>query len=230
VRRRDSAERMQTAWNRFARRAPLDFIDPGLGHGVDQKEFVAAGRANVERAMAWVGDDVARGRMLEVGCGVGRATVHFAEHFSRVDGVDISSEMVTLAHAGGLPPNVRLTVTTGSDVAVFAEATFDFVFSHLVLQHIADEAVLAANLSEIARVLRPDGVALIQFDTRGRRPLATAAGLLPDPLLPAKRRRHARRYPRTPTRIRELLTDAGLTIEREGGAGTADHWLFLRPT
>jgi ubiquinone/menaquinone biosynthesis C-methylase UbiE len=220
---------MRAAWDRFARRAPLHFIDPSLGRGVSQDEFVAAGRANVERALGWVGDDLARERMLEIGCGVGRATVHFAEHFTRVDGVDISSQMVALADAGGLPPNVTLTVTNGCDLAVFADASFDFVFSHLVLQHIADAAVLAANLSEIARVLRPDALALLQFDTRARRPLAASVGLLPDRLLPARMRRHARRYPRNSSRIRDLITAAGLAIEREDGAGTADHWLFLRP-
>ncbi|MDX6642481.1 MAG: hypothetical protein QOD76_443 [Solirubrobacteraceae bacterium] len=190
---------------------------------------MAAGRANVERVMDWVGDDVARERMIEIGCGVGRTTVHFAEHFERVDGVDVSSEMVRLARAASLPANVTLTVTSGGDLAAFEDASFDFAFSHLVLQHIADETVLAANLAEIARVLRPNGLALLQFDTRKRPLLAAAAGLLPDPLLPPKRRRHARRYRRTPARIRELLTNAGLAIDREQDPGTADHWLFLRP-
>jgi ubiquinone/menaquinone biosynthesis C-methylase UbiE len=230
VRRRDPAERMGAAWDRFARRAPLDFIDPALGRGVEQEEFVAAGRANVDRVMDWVGDDVSRERMLELGCGVGRTTVHFAEHFKRVDGVDISSEMVGLARAGGLPPNVTLTVTTGRDLAGFADASFDVVFSHLVLQHLADETVLAANLREVARVIRPDGLALLQFDTRRRQLLATATGLLPDALLPARLRRHARRYPRRATRVRELATAAGLTLDHEQDPGTANHWLFLRPT
>ena len=225
----DETERARAAWDRFARRDPLRFIDPALSPGASDEEFVAGGRANVDRVMAWVGDEVARERMLEVGCGVGRTTVHFADRFARVDGVDVSSEMVRHARERGLPPNVSLAVTSGRDLRAFPDESFDFVFSHLVFQHVADDAVLALNLSEVARVLRPGGLALLQFDTRGRRLLARAAGLLPDALLPATRRRHARRYPRTPAGLHELIAAADVTVEREHGAGTAEHWLFLRP-
>jgi hypothetical protein len=89
--------------------------------------------------------------------------------------------------------------------------------------------VLSEILTEVARVLLPDARAMLQFDTRGHRPLAAVVGVLPDALLPAKRRRAARRYPRTSTRVRELVAAAGLAIEREEGAGSAEHLLLLRP-
>jgi SAM-dependent methyltransferase len=216
-------------WDRLARGDALGAIDPRLGRGVSEADFVAAGAANVDRIMGLSGDAVGRERVLEIGCGVGRTTVHLAERFAHVDGVDVSAEMVRRARARGLPGNVTLTVTSGRDLHPFPDARFDLVVSHLVLQHVAEEAVLGEILAEVARVLRPDGGALLQFDTRGRRPLAAVTGLLPDALLPTKRRRHARRYPRSATRVRELVAAAGLRIEREVGTDSADHWLFLRP-
>ncbi|MDX6673409.1 MAG: hypothetical protein QOH11_827 [Solirubrobacteraceae bacterium] len=223
------AERMGKDWDRLARSDALASIDPSLGSGVDEAAFVAVGAAHVEWLMTWVGDAVGRERALEIGCGIGRSTVHLADHFARVDGVDVSAEMVRRARARGLPGNVTLTVTSGRDLRPFPDASFDFVLSHLVLQHVADEAVLSEILTEVARVLLPDARAMLQFDTRGHRPLAAVVGVLPDALLPAKRRRAARRYPRTSTRVRELVAAAGLAIEREEGAGSAEHLLLLRP-
>jgi ubiquinone/menaquinone biosynthesis C-methylase UbiE len=216
-------------WDRLARSDALASIDPTLGSGVSEAAFVAAGAAHVEWLMAWVGDAVGRERALEIGCGIGRTTVHLADHFARVDCVDVSAEMVRRARARGLPRNVTLTVTSGRDLRHFPDASFDFVLSHLVLQHVADESVLAEILTDVARVLRPNGRAMLQFDTRGHRPLAAVVGVLPDALLPAKRRRAARRYSRTCAHVRELVAAAGLAIEREEGAGSAEHLLFLSP-
>src|SRR5436305_2559265 len=222
--RRRPAERMGDDWDRFARRDALAAIDPRLGAGAGEDAFVAAGAALVDRLVAQLDPGVGRERALEIGCGIGRATVHLAEHFAHVDGVDVSGEMVRRAQARGLPANVTLTITSGRDLRPFPDRSFDLVYSHLVLQHVPDEEVLAGVLADVARVLRADGRAVLQFDTRGRRPLAAAVGMLPDLLLPAKLRRHARRYPRTSARVRKLVGSAGLASEREEGADTAEHW------
>ncbi len=215
----------RAAWDRFARRDARFYVDPNPG---DEAEFLAAGRRNVARVMEWLGDDAGRRRMLEIGCGPGRTAEAFAAEFERVDGIDVSPEMLRRARARSLPPNLVLTATSGADLAPFEDGAFDFVFSHLVFQHIADEAVVASYLREVARVLAPAGLALLQFDTRPASRLAAAVAAMPDPLLPRSRRRHMRRHRRDPARLRALVRAAGLEPVRERGGPGPEHWFFLR--
>lgn len=216
-------------WERFAAKDALFHIDPSLSDGVGVEEFIAGGSALVGWALDWAGELEGRERALEIGCGVGRNTVHFARHFARVDGVDISPTMISLAREQGPPENVSLHVTSGSDLAPFDDRAFDLVFSNLVFQHVPDEAVVAAYLDEIGRVLAPGGAAVLQFDTRRLGLGARALRRMPDRLLPASRRRHMRRYPRDADRIRELAATAGLEVTKEQSPGTAEHWMLLRP-
>ena len=219
---------MRRSWDRFAQSDPAFYIDPTLGDGVSLEELVAGGRDLVEWVMSWVGDGVGRERMLEIGCGVGRTAVHFAAHFERVDGIDVSPGMIELAHSLGPPPNVALSVGSGADLRPFGDASFDFVFSHLVFQHVTDEGLIGDYLAEIARVLAAGGTALLQFDTRPARHWAVPLGALPDRLLPRRRRRHVRRYPRRASRLRELSAAGGLAVVEERGEHGPQHWLAMR--
>jgi ubiquinone/menaquinone biosynthesis C-methylase UbiE len=99
---------------------------------------------------------------LDVGCGNGRHTELLAERCERALGVDLSREMVATAgersadrgfdyglaqaDAGSLP--VRDGV---ADVAVFVAT----------LPHLPTRAARTASLDELARVLAPDGRALV---------------------------------------------------------------------
>jgi SAM-dependent methyltransferase len=215
-------------WERFAREDPLFYLDPRLSRGVGIDEFVEQGRELVESAMGWVGELPARERALEIGCGVGRNTVHLGRHFAGVDGVDVSPTVVRIARERGLPENVRVHEVSGRDLSLFGATSFDFVFSHLVFQHIEDEPVVAGYLGETARVLRPGGAALLQFDTRPRSRLAEFVHQLPDQLLPRRHRGQMRRYRRGSAEIRRLAASGGLTVEAERGADTAEHWFHLR--
>ena len=87
------------------------------------------------------------------------STQALAAQFERADGVDISETMVVLArdhnrhrercyyHVNGQP-----------DLALFADGSFDFVLSKIVLQH-NPPAVAEAYIREFVRVLAPGGVA-----------------------------------------------------------------------
>jgi len=214
-------------WERFAREDPLLFIETDPGKRASLEEFLAGGRATAEWALDVVGDGLARGRALEIGCGIGRTVTALAEHFERVDGIDIAPTMVARARELGPPPNVHLEVTAGGGTIDHRDGEFDFVFSHLVLQHVPDEQVVARYLAETARVLRPGGRALLQFDSRQPDIAARLVHVLPDPLLPRRYRRHMRRVRRSPERLDGLVAAAGLVAERELGRGTADHWMVL---
>jgi ubiquinone/menaquinone biosynthesis C-methylase UbiE len=215
-------------WEEFARDDPLFFIDPALGQGVTLEEFRAAGAALVDKILPWVGDLPSHERVLEIGCGVGRNLVHLADRFDRAIGVDVSPTMLRIAREAGLQDNVELHQTTGRDLAPVADESTDFVFSHLVFQHVDDPRAVEGNMREIQRVLKPGGAAALQFDTRARSLAATVAHRLPDPLLPRKHRRHMRRYRHAADAIRSWATRAGLTIEDERDPNTANHWLLLR--
>jgi SAM-dependent methyltransferase len=227
--RRHYDHAMTSPWEDFARSDPQFYIDPTLSRGADAGEFLEGGRGIVERMLEWAGELSGRDRALDIGCGLGRDTVHLAAAFARVDGVDVAPTMIRTARERGLPDNVRLHVASGRDLQPLPSASYDFVFSHLVFQHVAEEAVIAGYLREIARVLVPGGgVAVVQFDTRPPSLLADLAHRVPDALLPRSRRRGMRRHRRPPARIRTLAGAAGLTLDGELDPGTAQHWLRCR--
>jgi SAM-dependent methyltransferase len=88
-------------------------------------------------------------RVLDVGCGVGMYTAAFLRETPHVWGVEIEFERALEARerAAGVAqsPGERLP---------FPDDTFDVVFSHEVLEHVADDRACAA---EMARVTRPGG-------------------------------------------------------------------------
>lgn len=191
----------------------------------DRDDFYAQGRDIANSTLDWAGD-VDRSRMLEVGCGAGRMLIHFAPRFDRVDGVDIAPETIEAAHAGCLPQNVALTVTSGSDLKPFEDRSFGFVFSLLVFQHIPDREIVSGYLDEIARVMKPEAKGVLQFDTRANAQSRRLALRLPDALLPRTHRRFIRRYPLPRDWPAARLRDNGLEILDEKAAGSGNHQIL----
>jgi ubiquinone/menaquinone biosynthesis C-methylase UbiE len=124
----------------------------------------------------------ARGRVLDVGCGPGHLSIRLArDHGLEVTGLDLDRAMIERARANadrsradrGDGPSFLV-----GDVAAlpFPPASFDVVVSTMSLHH-WDEPL--AGLTEIARVLRPGGRALIWDLRRGLLRLHLHA---PDPL------------------------------------------------
>jgi SAM-dependent methyltransferase len=135
------------------------------GNRWDPETFFATGRQEVDGVLAYLhglGRRPAGGRALDFGCGVGRLTQALAEHFDHVVGVDISYTMVEAAqrfdrHDG----RVRYLVNTEPDLRLLEDASFDFVYSSITLQHIPPEPA-ARYVAEFIRVLRPGGLAVFQ--------------------------------------------------------------------
>lgn len=100
-----------------------------------------------------------RGRdVLEVGCGTGLILARVAGIAESAVGVDISPGMLEGARERGLD------VFEGSATELPFEAErFDTVYSFKVLAHVED---IDAALSEVHRVLRPGGSALLEFYNR----------------------------------------------------------------
>ena len=219
-----SVDEMRDRWRRFAREDALHYVASNRD-GWDAEDFYAMGADRAAAVLEWARPR--RGRMLEIGCGAGRMLVHFAPAFERVDGVDIAPEMLSAAAAAPLPENVSLSLVDGASLAPFGDAAFDFAFSLQVFQHVPDRDVIAAYLDEVARVLRPGGRAVLQFDSRPQPALRRLVLRLPDRLLPRDRRRYIRRYPVSPAWPADRAARAGLGLVGERGSGTDDHMVLL---
>lgn len=220
-------EAMRNRWRRFAQEAPMFYIASQQAEWT-QKDFLAAGNDMVEPILKHLGDRIERRSALEIGCGLGRILYNLAPEFEQVHGIDIAPEMIEHAEAmGHLPDNVELHVGTGSDLAPIDDAGIDLVLSLLVFQHIPDRNVIAAYVRDIARVLRPGGIAWLQFDTRPRNPAVAVLQALPDPLLPRSRRRHIRRYRIAASEPARMAAEAGLVVAEELEPGTDQHVAVL---
>jgi SAM-dependent methyltransferase len=106
--------------------------------------------------------------LLDVGCGPGTITADLARLVApgQVVGLDASAEVVAQAEAqaadGG---STDLRFEVGDLFALhYADATFDVVHAHQVLQHLSDPG---AALIELRRVLRPAGVLAVRDSDYG---------------------------------------------------------------
>ncbi|MCJ2035232.1 class I SAM-dependent methyltransferase [Methylobacterium sp. J-068] len=103
-------------------------------------------------------DDVS---ILDWGCGHGRVTRHFIQQWRRatVCGTDIDDENISWCRENLLG---RFVTTPLMPPAPYEDASVQGIFGISVMTHLTAE-VQAAWLDEIARILKPDGVALITF-------------------------------------------------------------------
>lgn len=105
-------------------------------------------------------------RVLEIGCGLGHEARRLAERVGkkgRVVGIDISQVFIEEAQkrSADLSLSLELRVGDGQNLA-FEDGTFDICRTERVLLYIDDPALV---ISEMARVLRPSGKAIIHdFD------------------------------------------------------------------
>jgi ubiquinone/menaquinone biosynthesis C-methylase UbiE len=158
-------DRQAQDWNELAQLDPKWAIltSPGKRFGRwDNEEFFATGTAEAEAFMQRAGQlelPRERRRALDFGCGLGRMARALAEHFEEVVGVDISEEMIRGARdANGDVEGLTFVINDADDLSRFPEASFDLVYSMIVLQHVPDRRAIEAYIAEFCRVLRPDGL------------------------------------------------------------------------
>lgn len=201
----------------------------------DVAEFMASGEAEVAAALDRVeklGICRMRGAALDFGCGVGRLTAALSGYFDSVTGVDISASMLDKARdllAG--QSGCTLMHNARPDLQVFPDASFDLVYSSLVLQHMP-RALAFAYLAEFVRVVRPGGaVAILVPEAHKPTPSAAVYALAPRYVTGLVQRK-VFGYP-APMQMTTLpARRVRRIVERGGGrlvasdprSGVGDHW------
>lgn len=228
-------------WHAFGSTDPLWAVlsAPDKRHGKwDPDEFFASGRAEIDKVLSLVekaagerGHRLSRGRALDFGCGVGRLTQALCRWFEQCDGVDIAESMLEQAR-GYNKHGERCTYhhNSSDDLILFADESFDFVYTAHVLQHMVPR-YSQRYVEEFFRVLKPGGLALFEMVTE---PVSGASEPLPDNAFRAELALHydADQIPAgSPARVAVAVHNlADVTLPAIGTEGwyqvtVANHWL-----
>ncbi len=161
-------KRMRAEWNERAQEDAHYYVAFGR-RDQDDEEFYATAKALVGELAAELkrlpAADSGPRRALEIGCGPGRLLRPMSRYFAEIHGVDVSDAMVTLAKEKLRDvPHAFPHAIGGSDLRLFPDAYFDFVYSYAVFQHIPSGEVVFSYLRETVRVLKPGGVARLQLN------------------------------------------------------------------
>ena len=206
----------------------------------DMERFFETGRRIVAEALDEVPPSVApplgRGLAVEIGSGLGRVCAALSERFDRVVGIDVAVGMVSRAHELVARPNVSFQVGDGTSLRPLADASADLVLSFTVFQHVLRPSVIEGYLAEAARVLRPGGLLVFQWNST----TGTTRWWLRRSLLDLLQRTGLSRQERdtnaaaflgttlSVARVRRSLGRVGLQLLDVRGAGTLFTWAWAR--
>ena len=133
--------------------------------GTSINGFIQSGRAcadAVHRALSHIGRSLGDfGLILEFGCGCGRTLRHiYSHHPDGVHACDVNQPAIEWLRRHY--PEISCDVNGFSPPLPYADASFDLVYAISVFTHL-DEESQQEWLSELARVVRPGGVALLSI-------------------------------------------------------------------
>jgi len=132
---------------------------PNYGVDDDESRAAAAARQAIDTVRPYLPNPLSTLRVLDVGCGHGLTTVHFAGEFGSVVGIEPSLELFD--NARGIAERARASNVTFFRVNLeeFSdEEGFDLIVLDNVLEHIPDHT---NALRKISSLLRTGGVAYI---------------------------------------------------------------------
>jgi SAM-dependent methyltransferase len=105
-------------------------------------------------------------RILEIAPGFGRWTQFLLNYCDGLIGVDLAPKCVDACQKRFEGQNAIFAVNDGQTLPMVADASIDFVFSYDSLVHVESET-LASYLTELARILKPDGLAFLHHSNYG---------------------------------------------------------------
>src|SRR5262249_35235399 len=113
----------------------------------------------------WVTPLIAGKTVLDVACGEGYGAALLAQTAAAVTGIDADAATIAQTHTTYTPPNLRLIHGLAQEVPLAHTASFDAIVSFETIEHL-DEEDQQRFLTEIRRVLRPDGIAIFSTPNR----------------------------------------------------------------
>lgn len=122
----------------------------------------AGQQRRLEMIVRWGLDEGRRraGRTLEEGCGVGMYIQALLPYTDEIYGIDVEPDyLIQAAHNVPQAP-IQQAVC---EALPYADASFDLILNHEVLEHVADDR---AAVAEMVRVLKPGGRAVIFVPNR----------------------------------------------------------------
>ncbi|WP_098010979.1 class I SAM-dependent methyltransferase [Streptomyces sp. sk226] len=131
------------------------------GYHLIYSDWDASMRRQGDALDALIGDD--RGEVLDCSCGIGTQAIGLAMRGHRVTGTDLSPRAAARAGREAERRNLGLRVAAADMRQLpFSEARFDVVVcADNSLPHLLTEHDVRAALTEMRRVLRPDGLLLV---------------------------------------------------------------------
>ncbi|HEY9204693.1 MAG TPA: methyltransferase domain-containing protein [Candidatus Methanoperedens sp.] len=174
-------DNLQKNWNEFGKKDPLWAIltSPGKkGNKWEIDEFFRTGRQEIEAVMRYAtsfGTGFQNRKALDFGCGVGRLTQALAIYYDEVKGIDIAPSMIELANKyNKFGEKCHYILNESSDLKLFENNSFDFIYSNIVLQHMKPE--YSKNyIKEFLRILVPGGIAIFQIPSGIKLPAGKSA-------------------------------------------------------
>lgn len=134
----------------------------------DKEAFFQSGRREIQLLREYIATSKLpipfQGKALDFGCGTGRLTQALGAIFQEVCGVDISTQMISQAK-DALPKdcrNIDFILNPSPHLGQFKDNRFDFIYSNIVLQHIANKHQMQ-YLKDFSRLVKPGGWIIIQL-------------------------------------------------------------------
>ena len=104
-------------------------------------------------------------KVLEIGCGSGYGSKYLSEYANSITTVDIDNDSLEYAKNNNTNVNIEYIHANILDRLKITENTYDVVISFQVIEHI-NPAESKVYLSEIKRLLKPNGYAIITTPNR----------------------------------------------------------------
>lgn len=158
--------------------------------------------------------DSPKGCIIDLGCGNGHAAIQMSKlGFHKVIGIDISDEMLTaarqLAKNTGSGDSIELFKSDVQEVSVIESGSADACTALGVIEYLDEDERF---LSEVHRLLKPGGIAVIQ--TRNYNCIYMRTRELIRRLIPRLREKIEYREHK-PDDFRESIEKSGLRVEQE---------------
>ncbi len=165
---------MQRQWETLADLDPMWAVltdQSKLGRKWSEGEFFESGSREIGDLMVTLdrlAPGASRERALDFGCGIGRLSRALAGYYGQVDAVDVAPSMISLGRElNAHPERCTFHLNAASDLRLFADESFDLIYSNIVLQHM-QPALALKYVSEFARCAKRGGLVVFQVPHRRR--------------------------------------------------------------